>query len=339
LRCGRSYPLICRNALAVFCASVVLAAVVPAHADEAAWRNFMTAAADSAQSGDHNAAAAMLEDAIKHAETFGGSDPRLAAALYAMGRAKRGLHDYVPAEVNYLRALGILENAGPGARQQSAAVLNGLGEIRQLQGRLADAESYYTRELGLLEQISGADHPAVAFALSNNLAALYRAQARNDEVVAVYKRVLAILEKSVPPNDSRLGLALTDLAEWYMHLHRYPEAEAYYRRGIPIMQATFPPAHARVLYLIQDWGQVNQLQGRYGEAERIYKMLLAIVEKAYGERHPSVAAALNNLVGVYQMQGRQAEAAAARKRMLELGNTQFRGQPYVPDQGLPPRRR
>ena len=38
-------------------------------------------------------------------------------------------------------------------------------------------------------------------------------------------------------------------------------------------------------------------------------------------------------MGLYEVQGRHAEAEAARKRMLEVANTQFRGQPYVPNQG------
>lgn len=339
MRPGHSDFQCCRGLLAALLAGLALLASVPAHADEAAYRNFMAAAADSTRRGDHAAAASMLERAIAQAETFGAADLRLAAALYAMGRAQRGVHDYAPAEANYLRALEILDKAGPGARQQTAAVLNGLGDIRQLQSRTADAEAYYLRELALLEQLYGPDHPEVAHALSNNLATVYRAQSRNDEVEAAYRRALAIIEKNAPAGDSRLGLALIDLAEWCKRLNKYAEAESYYRRGIPLMQRMFAPAHARLLYLIQDWGQVNQLQGRYGEAERIYKLLLAMVEQALGVRHPSVAAALNNLAGVYQLQGRHAEAAAARTRMLDVNNRQFRGLPYVPEQGELRRRR
>jgi hypothetical protein len=68
-------------------------------------------------------------------------------------------------------------------------------------------------------------------------------------------------------------------------------------------------------------------------------MLLTIVETTFGLRHPSVGAALNNLVGIYQMQGRQSDATAARSRMLDLRNAQYRGQPNVPYQLVPPGRR
>jgi tetratricopeptide (TPR) repeat protein len=68
----------------------------------------------------------------------------------------------------------------------------------------------------------------------------------------------------------------------------------------------------------------------------VFKMMLAIVEKAQGPRHPNAGIALNNLAGVYEAQGRHAEADAMRKRALDVTDTLFRGQPYVPYQGAPP---
>ncbi len=84
---------------------------------------------------------------------------------------------------------------------------------------------------------------------------------------------------------------------------------------------------------------VTQMQGRYREAEVVYRMMLSVIEKSYGPTHPNVGIALNNFVGLYEIQGRQADADTVRKRMLELTNTPLRSQPYVPDQGLPKRKR
>jgi hypothetical protein len=42
-------------------------------------------------------------------------------------------------------------------------------------------------------------------------------------------------------------------------------------------------------------------------------------------------------VGLYETQGRQAEADALRQRMLDVGNTHFRGTPYLPYE-VPPSR-
>jgi tetratricopeptide (TPR) repeat protein len=310
-------------AMAVLCGA-------PARADEAAFRNFMNAAGESSKHNDHAAAASMYEAAVRSAEALGAPDARLASALFGLGRAKRALHEYAPAEASLQRALGILEAAGDAARDPLSLVLHGLGDLYHVQGRLREAETFYRRELALLEQINGPEHPSLARVLSNSLATIYRAQRRDDETGAAYGRALAILQKALPPADVRIGLALIDLAEWYNKLENYAQAEGYYRSGIPILQTHFPPAHSRILYLLQDWGLVNQMLGRRSEAEAVYKMLLHIVEKAGGERHPSVGAALNNLVGLYETQGRQAEANALRRRMLDVGNTHFRGMPYRP---------
>jgi tetratricopeptide (TPR) repeat protein len=323
--------------LTILCAVCTVCAA--AQIDEAAYGNYMAAAAELTRRDDHAGAVSQLLAAVKNAESFGANDLRLASALHTLGRARRALHDYVPAEASYLRALGILDQARGDVRERIAAVLNGLGEISLLRSRYDAAEGYFEEELAVLEQIGGPHHPSVAHALSNNLAAIYRFQARHADVEATYRRALAILDKSVPPTDTRLGLALIDLAEWCLRLNKYSEADVYYRRGIPIVQAMFPPAHLRVLQLMEDWGSVNLLQGRYEDAESVYKTLLTTVEKALGEQHPRVGAALRNLVALYETQGRMDEADIVRKRMLEVSNAPFRGKPSLPVQVQPRQRR
>ncbi len=330
-------------------ASVVLAVALcggPARADEAIWRNHMNTAAEAAKRGDHAAAVQMYGAALKQTSGFAENDTRMAATYFGLAQAQRAQYDDPAAEKSHLRALTLLESANSTVRepqhellQRKASVLNALGDLYRVQSRYSEAETSFRRELSIIEQTQGRDNPLVAHALSNNFAALYRAQGRSDEAEAAYKRALAILEKSGPADDTRLGFALIDLAEWYQGLQRHAEAEPYYRRGIPIVEKSFPPAHPRVLHLLQDWGVVTQLQGRYKEAEAVYRMLLRLIEKTYGADHPNAAFALNNFVGLYEVQGRRADADAVRKRMLALSNAPLRTQPYVPEQGLPPRRK
>lgn len=304
----------------------------PLRADDAAWRGYMAAAAEATQREDRASAAAQFENAVKSAEPLGSNDERLGTALYGLGRAKRALHEYKPAEQSYLRALAIVETL-PVTGVSRADVLDGLGDVYRMQGRYKDAEATYKRSIALLEQAHGSAHPLVAQALTNNLASLYRVQARFDETEVVYVRALAILEKSVPADDRRLGLALIDLAEWHYERSRYAEAEPLYRRGVPIVHKILPPAHPRALELMQDWGRVVQMQGRYAEAEAIYKKMQALAEKTYGKDHPLVAAAFTSLAGVYTVQGRHADAQAARGRALELAELPFRTFPYATNVG------
>jgi tetratricopeptide (TPR) repeat protein len=313
----------------------LMATATLSHADESAWRNFMAAATDAAKRGDQSAAAANYENAVKAAAAFAGTDTRLAAALFGLGRAKRAQHDNAAAENSYLRALAILDASPKASDAARAEIYNALGDVSRVQGRYKPAEDYYQRELAQLAKLHGADSAAVATALSNNMASLYRAQGRHDEAEAAYLRALGILEKGVPSGDERLGIALIDLAEWFQGRQQYAKAEPYYRRGIPILQKVFPPAHPRILSLLQEWGQVRQLQGHYTDAEAVYRAMLALIETHRGADHPNAAVALNNLIGLYEAQGRLADADALRQRMLQIANTPYRGQPYVPYQGNP----
>ena len=171
-------------------------------ADGGAWRSLMTAANAAAQRDDHADAAIQFDHAVKAAETFGPNDARLANALYGLGRAHRALYDYALAEQSYARALVIVEST-PVENVSRSDVLDGLGDVYRMQGRYQDAEAAFKRSLALLEAAYGDAHPLVA-------------------------RALAILEKTVPMDDKRLGLALIDLGEWNYERQRYSAAEYSY---------------------------------------------------------------------------------------------------------------
>ena len=71
-----------------------------------------------------------------------------------------------------------------------AAKLNDQAESYKEEGRYADAEPVYKRDLAIREKALGPDHPDVAQSL-NNLAELYSAQGRYADAEPLYKRALA----------------------------------------------------------------------------------------------------------------------------------------------------
>ena len=199
--------------------------------DEERWRVDITAAIAATQRGDTATAITLYSAAAKKAEAFPVADLRLATTQYGLARAHRAQYSYKQAEASFHRSLELFEAAGDPGRERMVRVLSDLGELFRVQGHYADAETIYKREIALIEKTAGPDDPTVAQALSNDLASVYRLQWRRDEVESIYKRALTILEKAVPSTDSRLGLALIDLAEWYQSQRRYAEAEPFYRAG------------------------------------------------------------------------------------------------------------
>jgi len=91
----------------------------------------------------------------------------------------------------------------------------------------------------------GRDHPDVANSL-NNLAALYLEQGRYADAKPLFKRSLAILEKSLGPDHPGVATALNNLAELYRDQGRYVDAEPLYNRSLAIWEKSLGPDHPSV---------------------------------------------------------------------------------------------
>ena len=123
---------------------------------------------------------------------------------------------YARAEQLLIRAAKKAEELGP---QEKGRSLNNLAELYRRQGRVAEAERYFTEALSVKEAELGGDHPDVATSL-NNLAQLYVAQGRDLEAAPLLERSLAIQEKVLDAEHPVLGRTLTLLGEVYRHLGR-----------------------------------------------------------------------------------------------------------------------
>ena len=82
-----------------------------------------------------------------------------------------------------------------------------------------------------LSLASHPEHPDVATAL-NNLALLYEAQGRRADAEPLYKRALAIEEKTLGLDHSYGAVSLNNLAVLYQARGRYADAEPLYKRAL-----------------------------------------------------------------------------------------------------------
>jgi CHAT domain-containing protein/Flp pilus assembly protein TadD len=149
-----------------------------------------------------------------------------------------------------------------------------------------------------------------------NLAMLYRAQGRYTDAEPLFKRALAIFEKSLGPDHPNVATSLNNLASLYHLQGRYADAEPLLKRSLLIREKTLGPEQPDVATSLNDLASLYQTQGRYADAEPLFKRSLLIREKALGPEHRDVAQSLNNLAGLYQTQGRYANAELLFKRSL-----------------------
>ena len=109
---------------------------------------------------------------------------------------------------------------------------NDAGTEAYRRGNYVEAEKQLVTALTIAEGI-GTENPEVATSLSN-LALLYDAQGRYDEAEPLYRRALAIQEKTLDPNDPFVAISLTNLGHLYRIQGRYSEAEPLYKRSLAI---------------------------------------------------------------------------------------------------------
>ena len=70
----------------------------------------------------------------------------------------------------------------------------------------------------------------------NNLAGLYYTQGRYAEAEPLYKRALAIREKTLGPDHPDVANSLNNLAGLYQDQRRYADAESLYKRTLAVRQ-------------------------------------------------------------------------------------------------------
>lgn len=104
--------------------------------------------------------------------------------------------------------------------------------------KLAYAEVYREQQLAFTERTHGADHPAVADALSD-LAEVYHAQKKYYDAEALYKRAVAIKQSTYGFEHSEVAAVLSKLAALYLNQGETERAEKLYKQSLAITEKTF----------------------------------------------------------------------------------------------------
>jgi len=134
----------------------------------------------------------------------------------------------------------------------------------------------------------------------------------------VYRRALAIDEKTLGPDHPHVARDLNNLAELLRARGDYTAAEPLYRRALAINEKAFGPDHPDVAADLNNLAGLLQVRGDLAATEPLYRRALAINEKALGPDHPLVAADLNNLAALLRDKGDLATAEPLYRRALAI---------------------
>jgi CHAT domain-containing protein len=151
----------------------------------------------------------------------------------------------------------------------------------------------------------------------NNLAEVYSGMGRDDEAEQLYKRALAVMEKTGAIDSADMAPELTNLAAIYERQSRYAEAEPLFKRALALREKARPPGHPDIGQSLNNLATLYEKQDRHGDSEPLFKRALAIYQKIPGAER-AIATLLNNLGQVYKAEGRYADAEPVIKQSLAI---------------------
>jgi tetratricopeptide (TPR) repeat protein len=216
--------------------------------------------------GRYGEAEPLFVEALRLAEaSFGPTDPEVSFVLNDLAVLYKYTGEFARAEKLYRRALRIAKsNCGPDD-PQVATIYHNLGGLEHARGRYAKAEPYARRSVQIREKALGPDHLDVAA-----LASLLDAQGKHEEAEQLYRRVLAVFERTHDAVHYDVAVNLNNLAALCYAQGRYAEAEPLYRRALEEILGPDHPDVAMTLNnlaaLCKATGSVNEARSLYGRA-------------------------------------------------------------------------
>ncbi len=151
----------------------------------------------------------------------------------------------------------------------------------------------------------------------NELALWLNNRAEHGEAEPLYRRALAIDEKSFGPDHPTVAIRFNNLALLLSDSNRLAEAEPLYRRALVIDEKNFGPEHPNVAIRLNNLAELLRNTNRLAEAEPLSRRHLRIFAE-FGHRtgymHPHFHAAIDNYADLLSAIGLSEDAIAARVR-------------------------
>ena len=221
-----------------------------------------------------------------------GADGAVPETAQAPAASARG--DVIQAESLHLQALAVHEKQLGAEHPTTLATLTNLGGVMLLQGKFKDAEVLFRRVLAAREKVLGAEHPDTAVSLNNLANALFE-QAKQDDVgvqinappsrrarsqtrefaqasetETLYRRALAIQEKTLGPNHPATAATLNNLAVLLAGRGRFTDAEPLHARALAIAEKSLGPTHLDTATMLTTLAVTYDRQGKSVDAEALF---------------------------------------------------------------------
>ena len=177
---------------------------------------------------------------------------------------------------------------------------------------------------------------AEAVRLLNQAGYYLDGRARYAEAEPLFRRALAIREKTLDEDHTVTATSLNDLGVLLRLQGRFMEAEPLLCRALAIREKALGPDHPDTATSLINLALLRQDQRRLEEAEPLLRRGLAIREKALGEDHRETARTLNDLGGLLRAQDRYVEAERLYRQARAIWEKALRRELAIREKALGP---
>ena len=224
---------------------------------------------------------------------------------------------YPEAEVAARKAIALAAQTPSDNVLARAAAYRTLGDVLKYEGQYDEGLHLLDQARALTESVLGPEHPDVAAILRKEVDA-YAMKHDGAAALALGKRVLLLLQKSLPPEHLQIAQTHTNLAEALGILGRYDEAIAEERLALPTYERVFGKESENVGVSNTNIGYALLQLHRYDEARKHLERAVTIYEKTLAADCPDLAEPMLRLGQLELAQKHPREAVRWLERALPL---------------------
>lgn len=231
----------------------------------------------------HDLARAYFLRSIAIKEKLKGKDSAdLWVVLNNLGAMAQDEGDFVTAEINYRRALKVLEPVADAGKNTALVLdlvptLNNLAELESTESHLAEAEPYLRRALAIAEKIAGKASVHAAAKL-DNLGVLFLLEQKLAGAEELMRRALLIWTRELGSDDKRSATTMHHLVQALGLQKRYIEAEVLLKEELKIWEKLEGENGKNRGLALVELGTLKYAKRETKEARRILAQAIAILE-------------------------------------------------------------
>lgn len=244
-------------------------------------------------------------------------DPGIAESLRDIGIVFHRQGELDRADSALTAALRTLEGRRDRSREQLAAVLAGLLDVRFSQGRYDEADSLGRAALELRIAALEPTDPLIARSHAS-LGMIARRMGRYDVAELHQREALRLRRARLGETNTSVALSLKDLALVLHSQDRFEEAEAYYREALAIQEALYQGPHPELSSTLNSLASLLATMGKLEESEALHRRTLAMRRELFGNDHPRVASSMVNLAATLGNEGKLAESIQVYQEALGI---------------------